>query len=79
MRGRWTARDGYTPVALRLEDQGRDAYRQPRFGDVGQLATHGDVPDDYLVCLDARTGKERWHVEIANFSQQYFSTMGARL
>jgi len=34
-----------------------------------------ETPDDYLVCLDARTGKERWHVEIANFSQQYFSTM----
>ena len=25
--------------------------------------------------LDARTGKERWHVEIADFDQQYFSTM----
>jgi alcohol dehydrogenase (cytochrome c) len=34
-----------------------------------------ETPDDYLVCLDARTGKERWHIEIANFSQQYFSTM----
>jgi alcohol dehydrogenase (cytochrome c) len=34
-----------------------------------------ETPDDYLVCLDARTGKERWHKEIANFSQQYFSTM----
>jgi alcohol dehydrogenase (cytochrome c) len=29
----------------------------------------------YLVSLDARTGKERWHVEIADFDQQYFSTM----
>jgi len=34
-----------------------------------------ETPDDYLVCLDARTGKERWHNEIANFNQQYFSTM----
>ena len=34
-----------------------------------------ETPDDYLVCLDARTGKERWHKEIANFNQQYFSTM----
>ena len=25
--------------------------------------------------LDAKTGKERWHVEIADFNQQYFSTM----
>ncbi|HEV3202060.1 MAG TPA: acido-empty-quinoprotein group A [Bryobacteraceae bacterium] len=34
-----------------------------------------ETPDDYLVCLDARTGKERWHVEIADFNEQYFSTM----
>jgi alcohol dehydrogenase (cytochrome c) len=34
-----------------------------------------ETPDDYLVSLDARTGKERWHKEIASFSQQYFSTV----
>ncbi|HUB81739.1 MAG TPA: acido-empty-quinoprotein group A [Bryobacteraceae bacterium] len=34
-----------------------------------------ETPDDYLICLDARSGKERWHKEIANFNQQYFSTM----
>jgi alcohol dehydrogenase (cytochrome c) len=34
-----------------------------------------ETPDDYLICLDATTGKERWHKEIANFNQQYFSTM----
>jgi alcohol dehydrogenase (cytochrome c) len=34
-----------------------------------------ETPDDYLVCLDAKTGKERWHVEIADFNEQYFSTM----
>lgn len=33
-----------------------------------------ETPDDYLVCLDARTGKERWHKTIADFGQQYFST-----
>jgi alcohol dehydrogenase (cytochrome c) len=33
-----------------------------------------ETPDDYLVSLDARTGKERWHKEIADFNQQYFST-----
>jgi alcohol dehydrogenase (cytochrome c) len=33
-----------------------------------------ETPDDFLVSLDARTGKERWHKEIADFSQQYFST-----
>jgi alcohol dehydrogenase (cytochrome c) len=33
-----------------------------------------ETPDDYLVCLDAKTGKEIWHKEIADFSLQYFST-----
>jgi len=32
------------------------------------------TPDDFLISLDARTGKERWHNEIANFNQQYFLT-----
>src|SRR3989454_9251900 len=44
------------------------------------MAMYGDwlffeTPDDYLVSLDAKTGAERWHREIADFSQQYFSTM----
>ena len=34
-----------------------------------------ETHDNYLVKLDARTGKERWHVEIAPFDQQYFSSM----
>ena len=34
-----------------------------------------ETPDNYLVSLDARTGKERWHVEISSFEEQYFSTM----
>ena len=34
-----------------------------------------ETPDDYLVSLDAKTGKERWHKVISDFSQQYFSTM----
>ncbi len=33
-----------------------------------------ETPDDYLVSLDATTGKERWHVEIADVKQEYFST-----
>jgi len=32
------------------------------------------TPDCYLVSLDARTGEERWHKEIASFNQQYFCT-----
>jgi alcohol dehydrogenase (cytochrome c) len=33
-----------------------------------------ETPDDYLVSVDAKTGQERWHKEISDFSQQYFST-----
>jgi alcohol dehydrogenase (cytochrome c) len=32
------------------------------------------TPDNYLVSLEAKTGKERWYKEIADFNQQYFST-----
>src|SRR5689334_19008371 len=31
--------------------------------------------DNYLVKLDARTGKEMWRVEFARFDEQYFSSM----
>jgi alcohol dehydrogenase (cytochrome c) len=34
-----------------------------------------ETPDDYLVSIDARTGKERWHKEISSLNEQYFSTM----
>ncbi|HKQ85615.1 MAG TPA: acido-empty-quinoprotein group A [Candidatus Acidoferrales bacterium] len=34
-----------------------------------------ETPDDYLVSLDAKTGKERWHKPIADFDERYFSTM----
>jgi alcohol dehydrogenase (cytochrome c) len=33
-----------------------------------------ETPDNYLVSLDVRTGKERWHTVIAPFEHQYFST-----
>jgi alcohol dehydrogenase (cytochrome c) len=32
-----------------------------------------ETADDYLVSLDARTGKERWHRETASFGEQFFS------
>ena len=34
-----------------------------------------ETPDDYLVSLDAKTGKERWHKVISDFNEQYFSTI----
>jgi len=33
-----------------------------------------ETPDDYLVSLDAKTGKERWHKLIADVNDGYFST-----
>lgn len=33
-----------------------------------------ETPDDYLVSLDAKTGKERWHKVIADVADGYFST-----
>ena len=33
-----------------------------------------ETPDNYLVAIDSKTGKEKWHVEIADFEQQYLST-----
>lgn len=33
-----------------------------------------ETPDDFLVCIDAITGKERWHKEIAPLKEQYFAT-----
>jgi len=33
-----------------------------------------ETPDDYLVSLEAKTGKERWHKVIAELDQGYFST-----
>ena len=32
------------------------------------------TPDNYFVSLEAATGKERWHQEIANMKREYFST-----
>ena len=36
-----------------------------------------ETPDDYLVSLDARTGKERWHKTIADFSAAVLLDDGA--
>ncbi len=33
-----------------------------------------ETPDNYIVSLDAKTGKERWHKPIADLAQGYFST-----
>jgi alcohol dehydrogenase (cytochrome c) len=33
-----------------------------------------ETPDCYLVCLNIKDGAERWHVQIADVKQEYFST-----
>ena len=62
-------------VALLLEDAGRHAHRQPRLRRCGTTTLYMETPDNYLVSLEAKTGKERWHKVISDFNQQYFSTM----
>jgi alcohol dehydrogenase (cytochrome c) len=56
----WRTRGG-TPIANRGVGMWRDTVAMV-------------TPDNYLVSLDAQTGKERWRKEIADFNQQYFST-----
>ena len=56
----WRTRGG-TPIANRGVGMWRDTVAMV-------------TPDNYLVSLEARTGKERWRKEIADFNQQYFST-----
>ncbi len=33
-----------------------------------------ETPDDVLICLEAKTGKEVWHKDMADFDLQYFSS-----
>jgi alcohol dehydrogenase (cytochrome c) len=33
-----------------------------------------ETPDNVLICIDAKTGREIWHKDIADFDLQYFST-----
>lgn len=48
-------------------------------GNRGMAMWHGwvymETPDNFVICLDAKTGQEKWHKEIASFALQYFSTM----
>jgi alcohol dehydrogenase (cytochrome c) len=40
----------------------------------GATTSSSSRPTAYFVSLDARTGEERWHKELASFNQQYFCT-----
>ena len=65
------------PLAVLLEDARRHAHRPSRRRHVAQLSLHARRHDNYLVKLDARTGKERWHVEIAGFRPAVLLVDGA--
>jgi alcohol dehydrogenase (cytochrome c) len=67
------ARDGRILWHFRWKSRGGTHIGNRGLGMWGNYL-YMETPDDYLVSLDARTGKERWHVEIANFAEQYFST-----
>src|SRR4029453_3000440 len=41
---------------------------------MGNNYLYMETPDNYLVSLAARTGKERWHKVIPSLNLQYFST-----
>ena len=60
-------------LALLLEDARR---HQPADRGLGMWHNYiyFELHDDWVVCLDARTGKEVWKKEISSFDQQYFSS-----
>ena len=68
------ARDGHEPWHYFWKTRGGTHIGNRGLG-MWHNFLYMETPDDYLVSLDARTGKERWHKVISSFEQQYFSTM----
>jgi alcohol dehydrogenase (cytochrome c) len=68
------ARDGHTIWHYFWKTRGGTHIANRGAGMYGNWL-YVETPDNYLVGLDARTGKERWHKVIAPFEHQYFSTM----
>jgi outer membrane protein assembly factor BamB len=73
MSGRFDARDGHELWRYFWKTRGGT-----HIGNRGAGLWHNylffETPDNQLVSLDARTGKERWNVPIASFAEEYFST-----
>ena len=69
------ARDGRELWHYFWKTTGRHAHRHARLRHVEATTSTWRRPDNYLVSLEAKTGKERWHKVISDFNQQYFSTM----
>ena len=68
------ARDGHEIWHFFWKTQGGD-----HIGNRGVGIWHDNVyfetADDFLLCLDRKTGKEKWQKVISSFDLQYFSTM----
>ncbi len=67
------ARTGRQLWHYRWESQGGIHIGSRGFGMYGDWL-YFETPDNYLVSLNAKDGSERWHVEIADVKQEYFST-----
>jgi alcohol dehydrogenase (cytochrome c) len=67
------ARDGHELWHYFWETKGGTHIGNRGFG-MWNNYLYMETPDDYLVSLDARTGKERWHKLIANVEEGYFAT-----
>lgn len=67
------ARNGRELWHYRWETKGGIHIGNRGFGMYGDWL-YFETPDNYLVCLNAKDGTERWHVEIADVNLEYFST-----
>jgi alcohol dehydrogenase (cytochrome c) len=67
------ARDGHTLWHYYWKTRGGTHIGNRGFG-MWNGYLYMETPDDYLVSLDAKTGKERWHRMIANVEEGYFAT-----
>jgi alcohol dehydrogenase (cytochrome c) len=67
------ARDGHELWHYYWKTRGATHIGNRGFGMWGNYL-YMETPDDYLVSLEAKTGKERWHKVIADMDEGYFST-----
>ena len=69
------ARDGRQLWHYYWKTTRRNAYRATAASASGATTSSSKRRTTTLSRSTLKTGKERWHVEIADFDQQYFSTM----
>jgi acido-empty-quinoprotein group A len=67
------ARTGRELWHYKWESQGGIHIGNRGFGMYGNWLFF-ETPDNHLISLNAKDGTERWHVEIADVKQEYFST-----